>query len=137
MLSGLGGCIAGAAVGGSSSGGSSSGGSLIASLSPTSIWKTSGTTGTSGTKVVTTGTVTATVTSGSGGYTYAWSRTSGDSRITANSPSAASTTFTATLNKPEDSASASFRCRLSDASGATLDLSCDVEIDLVYTGGSA
>jgi hypothetical protein len=61
---------------------------------------------------VTTDTVTCTAAGGSGtGYTYSWSRVSGDTTITANSSSSAATTFNGTTNDDE----AVFKCAVDDS----------------------
>lgn len=62
--------------------------------------------------------VTATPTGGTPPFTYAWTRVSGDTGFTINSPAAASTTFTRT---PADEVtySAVFQCAATDALGTT------------------
>ena len=55
----------------------------------------------SGAGSVTTNSVTASASGGSGNFTYQWQRTGGDSRITATSGTTRSTAFTATLNDAE------------------------------------
>lgn len=113
-------------------GGSSSGvgsGSLLASVSPTSVSKTSSTRGSD--KTVTAGPATVTVSGGSGGYTYSWARIAGDSSITAGAPSAASTSFSALLS-PDDSVTATFECTVTDAAGSVTRLQVGVSLTLVF-----
>ena len=57
---------------------------------------------------------TCTAVGGSGSRTFSWARISGDSRITADSPSSASTTFTRTGFAAGESAAAVFRCTVTD-----------------------
>ncbi len=74
--------------------------------------------------------VTAAAAGGSGAYTYAWARVSGDSAITAGSPTAAVTNFSATLS-PNDIKLAVFRVTATDTgTGATA--THDVTVALHY-----
>lgn len=101
---------------GSTSTSGGTGGSFVITLNRTSITKSGiGTTA----RTLTTGLVTVTAAGGAGGYIYAWARVSGDVGITAGSPTAAATNFSATLS-PGDTAMANFACTVTDASGAHL-----------------
>lgn len=62
--------------------------------------------------------VTVTPTGGTGPYTYAWTRLSGSSSIYATSPTAATTTFHATIYIGP-SRTATFRCTVTDSLSAT------------------
>lgn len=69
--------------------------------------------------VLTTPNVTASAVGGSGSYTYAWARISGDAAITAGSPAAATTLFSGTVNA-DDTITATFRVTATDTvTGAT------------------
>jgi hypothetical protein len=58
---------------------------------------------------------------GTGPFTYAWARISGDTRITANSTSSSATTFSRTGFALFEVASATFRCTITDtATGDTV-----------------
>lgn len=73
--------------------------------------------------------------SGSGGtapYSYSWVWVSGDSAISANSPSSATTSFAATVSTG-DNFRASFRCTVMDAVGATATV--NVSVNIYCTGG--
>lgn len=127
MLPGLDGTMASFQGGG--------GGSLAATVAPASVSKTGSTTGAN--KTVTSPAAVVTATGGAGGYTYAWVRTSGSALITATSPAAASTTFSALLT-PDDSVAAVFTCTITDAAGAHVAVVVNVTLALVFTdiGGS-
>lgn len=114
MLAGLN--AIGGFVSGSSSGGGT-GGSFAVDVAPTNLTKTSGSKAAA--KTLTTAPATASASGGAGGYGYAWARVSGSTAIGANSPTAATTTFSATLS-PGDSVEANFHCTVTDASGAVL-----------------
>lgn len=66
---------------------------------------------------VTTGSATCTATGGTPGYTYAWTRVSGDV-FTINSPTAATTTFTRSLGA-EEAREGVYRCTATDSLSAT------------------
>jgi hypothetical protein len=70
--------------------------------------------------VTTTGTTTATPSGGTAPYTYAWTRVSGDITISINSPSAATTSFTASVadGVPKEAA---FKCTITDANGTIVE----------------
>ncbi|MEM9600675.1 MAG: hypothetical protein AAF926_06605 [Pseudomonadota bacterium] len=61
-----------------------------------------------------TSTVTATVTGGIGPFTYSWTRASGSTKISAISPSAASTAFQSSGLSPGESAVATFIVTVTD-----------------------
>jgi len=83
----------------------------------------------------TTGGVTATAANGAGGYSYAWTKVSGDP-ITINSPSSATTTFTAAGLAYGETRSAIFRCTTTDLSASTATADISVVIGRYeYTGG--
>lgn len=82
---------------------------------------------------MTTLTVTATVSGGIGPYTYAWTRISGDSAITATAPAASATAFTATV-AAEETKEATFRVTATDtATGAVATADVDVRLHHVST----
>lgn len=68
---------------------------------------------------VTSGSVTVVPSGGTAPYAYLWIRTNGDHSMTADTGTAASTTFSETLNGG-DSTSASFWCRVTDASAKVI-----------------
>ena len=67
---------------------------------------------------------TATASGGAGGYTYAWTRVSGDS-YTINSSTSASTTFTTTLSNGQFK-SGIYRCTVTSGS---VTASADIQVD--------
>jgi hypothetical protein len=69
-----------------------------------------------------------------GGYTYAWSRVSGDTVTVANSLSSATTTFSANVGIANPSRLSVWKCTVTDALGHTAD-SNTVSVDLEYSGG--
>lgn len=81
---------------------------------------------------VTSSACTATASGGTGPYTYAWTYVSGSSAISADSPTGASTTFTANVSK-NGSKSAVWKVTVTDSLSATA--SANVSIDLYYTTG--
>jgi hypothetical protein len=96
--------------------------SMTASASPTSLYQS--TTFASGT----TSSTTVTPSGGTAPYTYAWALLTGDT-LTVNSPTAATTTFTATGLTSGQSKSATYRCTVTDSAAltATVDVSITVE----------
>ena len=82
--------------------------------------------------VSTSPTSTATASGGAGGYTYAWTRISGSTAITASNPSSASTTFSGSV--PINTLiTAVFRCTVTDSASNTA--SQDVSVSLAYENG--
>jgi len=74
--------------------------------------------------------VNATAGGGTPGYTYSWSRVSGDSTITATSPTAASTTFQASVGR-NISKNATFGLLVLDSLGAAA-FSALVSVRVLY-----
>jgi hypothetical protein len=70
----------------------------------------------------------ATASGGTGPYTYAWTRISGSTQITADAPSAATTTFSGTIGA--ELVTATFRVTATDAAMATA--TADVSVSLEY-----
>lgn len=105
--------------------GAASASGMTASVSPLSAYGDSLTAG-----PVTTNSVTVTPSGGTGPYTYAWSKQSGDD-FTVNSPTAATTTFTTQTDVSESnlSQSAIYGCLVTDSLSATF----TVEVN-VYAG---
>lgn len=101
---------------------------LSVSVSPTEASKTQGTT--SGAKTVTSPTVTAEAAGGTGPYSYAWARHAGSEAITAATPTAASTTFSASM-QPDTVLEAIFRMTVTDAAGSTATVDVPVYLHLV------
>jgi hypothetical protein len=69
-----------------------------------------------------------TATGGTSPYTYAWTRISGSTLITANSASAATTTFTGTPLVNNTTYDAVFRCTVTDNAAATKTVDVTVSI---------
>jgi hypothetical protein len=83
---------------------------------------------------LTTASTTVTPSGGTAPYTYAWTFVSGDS-FTITSASAATTTFSATLNEDEF-VSGIYRCTVTDSTGGTpLTATADVPVTITRTGG--
>lgn len=78
---------------------------------------------------VTSESVVVNATGGTGPYTYAWTRVSGDSAISATSPAAATTTFTATVPRDGERTGV-WRCTVTDSLAATAFV--DVSVALTY-----
>lgn len=104
-------------------------GSLVASISPSPLTKSGSTRG--GARSLTTGLATTTVTGASGSVSYAWARISGDATITINSASAASTSFTATVD-PDSEKSGVFGCTVADSTGASVTAQVTVTLTLIF-----
>lgn len=77
---------------------------------------------------LTTASTTVTPTGGTSPYTYAWTRISGSTLITANSASAATTTFTGSSLASGTTYSAVFRCTVTDNVAATKTVDVNVEV---------
>lgn len=84
-----------------------------------------------GTGTATTAACTVTVTGSAGSLTYAWTRTSGSTAITINSPSGASTTFNSTFLSLI-SRTAYFKCTVTDSILGTTSTT-DVQVDMEAT----
>lgn len=81
----------------------------------------------SGSSSATSESVTVTATGGTPGYTYAWTRVSGSSDISADSASAATTTFSVTSLADGGTKSALMRCTITDSAAATYTLDVAVQ----------
>jgi hypothetical protein len=106
---------------------------LTVSASPNSL---SATKNIAGTSTLTTGSTTATVTGGSGSYTYAWSMgsVSGGGPITVNSPSAATTSFSASVNCTNQSFAYANLLVTDTVTSATANTSVFVQFFDTYSG---
>ena len=102
---------------------------LLATVSPSSASKTDPAAS------ITTAGVTVTATGGTSPYTYAWTRQSGSASISADSASAASTTFTGTSLVSGTTYNAVFRCTVTDNAAATATV--DVSVTIVRANFSA
>jgi hypothetical protein len=99
---------------------------------PSSVSKT--TADGDGAQVITTASVTASASGGSGGAkSYSWSRVSGSSSIVADSASSASTTFSAT-HSTWGTLNATFRCTISDPDPTVPSVSVDVPVQTTSIG---
>jgi hypothetical protein len=85
--------------------------------------------GASASGTTTSSVITGTVSGGTGPFTYAWARVSGDTQITAGSPTAAATTFSATCYDAVEFSTV-FRLTVTDANGATA--TADITVDLTW-----
>jgi hypothetical protein len=99
-------------------------GSLTVSVSPSSLQKTD--TAAS----ITTATATVTATGGTAPYTYAWTRISGSTLISANSPAAAASTFTGSTLVSGTTYDATFRCTVTDSAGTPAVKTIDVAVSI-------
>jgi hypothetical protein len=81
-----------------------------------------------GTGSVTTNSVTVTESGGTGPYTYAWAYVSGDAGFSANSPTAATTTFTGSITALGQDKIAVWRCTVTDSLLATASVTVGVSI---------
>ena len=104
---------------------------LGASAVPTSIEKTDTTAS------ITTASTTVTASGGTSPYTYAWTRNSGSTAISANSASAATTTFTGSSLASGTTYSAVFRCTVTDNAAATKTVDVNVSITRAAITASA
>lgn len=96
---------------------------IVVTLSDTSVLASR-----SGSGFVQTAEITATASGGNGGpYTYSWSRVSGDTQITAQSPSLATTRFQATVGTASNF-NADFSCTVSDGARSGDSDLCSVTI---------
>jgi hypothetical protein len=112
-----------------SSGSGGTGGSFSVDISATEVSRTRASHGFGGS--VTSPSVTVTPHGGGGSYAYSWDLTDGDVRIGATSPTAATTTFSATLGADDDAAG-QMTCTVTDvASGSTENVSVNVTLALV------
>lgn len=78
---------------------------------------------------ITSQSTTVTATGGTGPYTYLWTRLSGSSAILCDSPTTATTTFSASICV--GSRSGVWRCTVEDSLGATDTVDCSITLDLV------
>lgn len=83
---------------------------------------------------LTTNTVTVTPSGGLAPYTYAWTRISGDTSTTCNSPSSASTNWSATVGAVNPDRNSTWRCRVTDSASQIFDV--NVSVSISYTGGA-
>jgi len=97
-------------------------GSLTVAVAPSSLQKTATTAS------ITTATATVTAAGGTAPYTYAWTRTSGSTLITADSASAATSAFTGATLVSGATYQAIFRCTVTDAAAATKTADVSVSI---------
>lgn len=88
----------------------------------------------SGPGVVTSGNTTATPNGGSGSYTYAWRRVSGDSAITAALSTSSTTSFQATLSAGQGR-TAEFVCDVTDTGLGVTETTNSVSVTLQDIGG--
>jgi hypothetical protein len=102
---------------------------LAASVSPSSVSKTDPAAS------ITTPGVSVTATGGTSPYTYAWTRQSGSTSISADSASASVTTFTGTSLVSGSTYNAVFRCTVTDNAAATATV--DVSVTIVRANFSA
>ena len=100
-------------------------GALAATASPTTLAKTG-----SGSSL-TTASTTVSPSGGAGGYTHSWAKVTGGS-ITADSPTSATTTFSATGLADGETRTATFRDTVTDAASATVQV--DVSITMTRQG---
>jgi hypothetical protein len=94
-----------------------------------------------GVKFCTSNSTTITASGGSGtGYTFAWTRISGNTTIIANSPTSATTTFSGNTTFTSWAAQvpvilvADMRCTVTDSSSNTVTV--DVEVELDFESGA-
>jgi hypothetical protein len=92
--------------------------------------------GSATTSTITTNSVSATGSGGTSPYTYAWSRVSGNSAITATNANSRSTSFTRSSCVAGTSYSATWRCQVTDSAG-TIVYSSNVSVTITCTGGSS
>lgn len=103
---------------------------LAAAVDHSSISQTWTHNGDPGPDLVTTFTqATVTPSGGTGTYTYAWSRISGTTAITADNPTGAATTFTGYPLSYPNVYPAIFQCLVTDSAGATATALVAVEFD--------
>ena len=102
---------------------------LVVSLNRTSV------SGSSSSANITSNSVSASGSGGTSPYTYAWSRVSGDSSISATSSASRTTSFTRTGCIAGTAYSGVWRCRVTDAAG-TIGYSADVSITITCTVAS-
>ena len=100
-----------------------------ATASPASLYKS--TTTSSGT----TSSTTVTPVGGVSTYSYSWARISGSALISANSPTAATTTFTGTGLNEGDFITAQFRCTVTDSSSPQKTATADVWVTIERPDG--
>jgi hypothetical protein len=99
--------------------GAASGGALVATVDTSSVAGTR-----TGSGLVTTDTVTVTASGGTGPYTYAWTKVSGDT-FTVTAPTGAATAFEVTVALGETQ-NAVYKCTVTDSVAATYNISVSV-----------
>ena len=96
------------------------------------------------TQPITTGATTVTASGGGGSYTYRWTWQSGGGSISINSPNSSSTNFTGSGLSPNQTATGTALCTVTDQYGQTATTTCSVSITYnppapitrIYTSGS-
>lgn len=81
---------------------------------------------------LTTNSVTVTPSGGTAPYTYAWAFVDGDAGITINSPTSATTSFSA--DPAGASLAATYRCTVTDSAGSPLTATFSIAVSFVYLG---
>lgn len=109
------------------------GASDVPPLSGTKSGNAFGTRNTSG--VAVSNSVTITPSGGVSPYTYAWSFVSGDSGINIDSPTAASTTWSALVSSANSDRSGTYKCRITDHVGTIFDVT-GVIAELSFNSGN-
>jgi hypothetical protein len=104
--------LMGSATAAGGGGGGGGGGGMVVSISPSFLYKTR-----AGAGSITSDAATASVINGTGPFTYAWTRVSGDS-FTINAASSAATTFTTTLGTGQMKEGI-YRCTVTDSLAAS------------------
>jgi hypothetical protein len=109
------------------------GASDVPPLSGTKSGNAFGTRSTGGEAV--TNSVTITPSGGVSPYTYAWSMVSGDSAINIDSPTSATTSFSALVSALNNDRTGIFKCRITDHDGTIFDVT-GVSVELTFDSGA-